>query len=202
MKKLMLTASALVLGLSLAMPAMAECNGVYVAGRGGIFKNHFKKKQTHEFDQEGLDKKKLMLSGALGYRYDYWRTELEYVWRDRNKNSFYDPDDGSFDFKNNFKSYSGMWNNYIDFFPYEWISPYAGVGIGYTKLKYSARNFNDVIIGDYSETNFTWSLGAGVTVKVTNRINVDAGYRYYDIGSFKHEDVTLQEIYGGLRYVF
>jgi opacity protein-like surface antigen len=45
-------------------------------------------------------------------------------------------------------------------------------------------------------------LGAGVTVKVTNRINVDAGYRYYDIGSFGHEDVTLQEVYGGLRYVF
>ena len=71
MKKLILTASALVLGLSLAMPAMAECNGIYVAGRGGIFKNDFKKKQTHEFDQDGLNKEKLMLSAALGYRYDY-----------------------------------------------------------------------------------------------------------------------------------
>ena len=131
MKKIILTASALVLGLSLAMPAMAECNGVYVAGRGGIFKNHFKKKQTHENKFIDMDKEKLMLSGALGYRYDYWRTELEYVWRDKNKhsNKFYE---------NSFKSYSYMWNNYIDIFPYEWISPYAGVGLGYTKFKYNS----------------------------------------------------------------
>ncbi len=196
MKKLILTASALVLGLSLAMPAMADCNGVYVAGRGGVFKNHFKKKQTHDFDQNGMNKNKLMLSGAVGYRYDYWRTELEYVWRDKNKfeNNL---------FKRQFRTYSGMWNNYIDILPYEWISPYAGVGIGYTKLKYSAKDkASQEIIRSDKKTNFTWSLGAGVTVKVTNRINVDAGYRYYDIGSFGHEDVTLQEIYGGLRYVF
>ena len=141
-------------------------------------------------------KNKLMLSGAVGYRYDYWRTELEYVWRDKNKfeNDF---------FKRQFRTYSGMWNNYIDILPYEWISPYAGVGIGYTKLKYSAKDkFENTVIRSDKKTNFTWSLGAGVTVKVTNRINVDAGYRYYDIGSFGHEDVTLQEIYGGLRYVF
>ena len=197
MKKLMLTASALILGLSLAAPAMAECNGIYVAGRGGIFKNHFKKKQTHEFYTDGLEDKELMLSGAIGYRYDYWRTEFEYVWRDKNEENLEDVQDYSF------KSYSGMWNNYVDIFPYEWISPYAGVGLGYTKLKYASH---DKIIGvvDYSKkkTNFTWSLGAGVTIKVTNRINIDAGYRYYDIGSFEHEDVTLQEVYGGLRYVF
>ena len=192
----MLTASALVLGLSLAMPAMAECNGIYVAGRGGIFKNHFKKKQTHEFEDNSLDKKELMLGAAVGYRYDYWRTELEYVWRD--KNEYKDED-----FEHRFKSYSGMWNNYIDIFPYDWISPYAGVGIGFTKLKYSSKdNYEKSVLASEKKTNFTWSLGAGVTVKVTNRINVDAGYRYYDIGAFKNEDVTLQEIYGGLRYVF
>ena len=196
MKKLILTASALVLGLSLAMPAMAECNGIYVAGRGGIFKNDFKKKQTHEFDQDGLNKEKLMLAAALGYRYDYWRNELEYVWRDKNelKEEL---------FKRDFKSYSGMWNNYIDILPYEWISPYVGVGIGATKIKYKSTQFlNPQANYGKNKTNFTWSVGGGVTLKVTNRVNVDAGYRYYDIGSFGRNDVTLQEVYGGLRYVF
>lgn len=196
MRKLILTASALVLGLSLAMPAMADCNGVYVAGRGGVAKNHFKKNQTHYHEQEGMDKNKLMLSGAIGYRYDYWRTELEYVWRKKSEfsNEF---------FGREFKTYSGMWNNYIDIFPYEWISPYAGLGLGYTNMKYNAKDkLSGENIGHDKRSNFTWSLGAGVTVKVTNRINVDAGYRYYDIGSFRNEDVTLQEFYGGLRYVF
>ncbi len=195
MKKLILTASALVLGLSLAMPAMAECNGIYVAGRGGIFKNHFKKKQTH-INNYKLDDAELMISGAIGYRYDYWRTELEYVWRD--KNDFNDEHVGA-----NFKSYSGMWNNYIDILPYEWISPYVGVGLGFTKLKYSAKDKDDnYVFESNKKTNFTWSVGGGVTLKVTNRVNVDAGYRYYDIGSFGRNDVTLQEVYGGLRYVF
>ena len=200
MKKLILTASALVLGLSLAMPAMAECNGIYVAGRGGVFKNDFKKNQTHNFGH-GLEKEKLMLSGALGYRYDYWRTELEYVWRAKNKYSDYDSY-GDLNYKSNIKSYSGMWNNYIDILPYEWISPYVGVGLGFTKIKYDSKAFDGSKIHSANETNFTWSVGGGVTLKVTNRINVDAGYRYYDIGSFDHEDVTLQEVYGGLRYVF
>ena len=30
----------------------------------------------------------------------------------------------------------------------------------------------------------------------------DSGYRYYDMGSIKHADVTAHEIYTGLRYVF
>lgn len=198
MKKIILTASALVLGLSLAAPAMAECNGMYLAARGGGFENHFKKKQTHGYDQLGLNKKKLMLSGAFGYRYDYWRTELEYVWRKKNKVE--DEDN-----MNSFKTYSGMWNNYLDLAPYSWFTPYIGGGIGFTKMKYVARDKadNNTLLPESSDrTNFTWSLGAGVSVKVTNRINVDAGYRYYDIGSFQKQDVTLQEIYGGLRYVF
>lgn len=198
MKKLILTASALVLGLSLAAPAMADCNGIYLAGRGGIFKNHFKKKQTGGFDTTELDKQQFMMSGALGYRYDYWRTEMEYVWRQ--KNEYHDQEMG---FTHRFKTHSLMWNNYIDFAPYSWFTPYAGVGLGYTNIKYkSSDDIDQVTMMDKDKNNFTWSLGGGISVKVTNRINVDVGYRYYDIGSFENEDVTLQEVYGGLRYVF
>ena len=56
--------------------------------------------------------------------------------------------------------------------------------------------------GNYKPTRLTWSVGGGLSVKVTNRFNVDAGYRYYDMGSIKHADITAHEIYTGLRYVF
>lgn len=206
MKKLLFTASALVLGMSISTAANADCNGIYLGVRGGIVKHNYSKKSSTDFNMEGLDKKKLMLSGAIGYRYNYWRTELEYVWRDRNK--FTEPDGMGGSDKLGFKSYSYMWNNYIDFAPYHWISPYAGLGLGFTKMKYTSvqyfpggswdltSHFNN------SPTKFTWSLGGGLTIKVTNRFNVDAGYRYYDMGSIAKMDVHAHEVYTGIRYVF
>jgi opacity protein-like surface antigen len=76
-----------------------------------------------------------MMSGALGYRYNYFRTELEYVWRDKVKNNFVEDGDTT---KQNFKTYSYMLNGYFDLAPYHWITPYIGAGIGYTKMKYSS----------------------------------------------------------------
>ena len=102
-----------------------------------------------------------------------------------------------------------MLNGYFDFAPYRWFTPYVSAGIGFTKMKYNdVYTFPDgssdtgTSNGNYNPTRFTWSVGGGLSVKVTNRFNVDAGYRYYDMGSIKHADVTAHEIYTGLRYVF
>ena len=206
MKKLLLTASALVLGMAVVNTASADCNGIYLGVRGGVVDYNYSKSSSAHMKE--LDKKKLMLSGAIGYRYNYWRTELEYVWRDKNK---WSKDTASTGGSSNltFKSYSYMWNNYIDFAPYYWLSPYAGVGLGFTKLKFNSTSCN--FVGDceddnawfnHTPTNFTWTLGGGLTVKVTNRFNVDAGYRYNDMGSIHKMDVHAHEIYGGVRYVF
>jgi len=207
MKKLLLTASALILGMGISTAANADCNGIYLGVRGGGVDHNYSKSSGVSSNMKELDKTKFMMSGFIGYRYNYWRTELEYVWRDKN------------DWRKNtgvrahsdlgFKSYSYMWNNYIDFAPYHWISPYAGVGLGFTKMKFTSTSTNDD--GDVfdntwffnnSPTRFTWSVGGGLTVKVTNRFNVDAGYRYYDMGAIRKMEVHAHEIYGGIRYVF
>lgn len=198
MKKLLLSVSAVVLGLTVASSAMADCNGFYLAGRGGVVKHDYDHKKTIAgVSSNGINKNRLMLSGALGYRYDYFRTELEYVWRDKSEKTLANVQ------KYSFKSQSGMLNAYFDMAPYSWISPYVSGGIGFTKMEYKDK---DLISGEsyrnYDSTHFTWSLGAGLTVKVTSRFNVDAGYRYYDMGSLGHADVTAHEIYGGVRYVF
>jgi len=205
MKKLLLSASALILGMTITNSANADCNGIYLGVRGGIVDYNYSKASGSNIKQ--LDKKKLMLSGAIGYRYDYWRTELEYVWRDKIKYSRSTGTGGSSDLS--FKSYSYMWNNYIDFAPYHWLSPYAGVGIGFTKMKFNSKSCNafgdcgdDNFWFNHTPTRFTWSLGGGLTVKVTNRFNVDAGYRYYKMGDIHKMGVHAHEVYGGLRYVF
>lgn len=202
MNKLLLGVSALILGLGITTDTRADCNGIYLAGRGGIAWHDYSSDKGSQFETENLDKKRLMLSGALGYRHDYYRLEMEYIWRDKSKNSY---DDGIGGASYNFKSYSVMLNGYIDFAPFRWISPFVNAGIGYSQLKYSDRygdGSSSTKNGNYKPAHFTWSLGGGLTVKVTNRFNVDVGYRYFDMGSIKHADVTDQEIYGGIRYVF
>ena len=182
---------------------MADCNGFYLGGRGGIVKHDYSKKGNSGINSDGLDKNKLMLSGALGYRYNYFRTEVEYVWRDKSEKKYVVSP--TYSTKYNFRSYSYMLNGYFDFAPYRWFTPYVSAGIGLTKLKYKdvdSDGMSGTTNGNYSPTRFTWSVGGGLSVKVTNRFNVDAGYRYYDMGSIKHADVTAHEIYTGLRYVF
>jgi opacity protein-like surface antigen len=208
MKKILLTTSAIILALGYIHEANADCNGLYLAGRGGVVKHEYSQKsgKIAQLDANGLDSNQLMLSGALGYRYDYFRAELEYVWRNKSEEK---ENDGVLTHARSFKTYSYMLNGYIDLAPYRWFTPYINAGIGFTKLKYSdgyifpdGSKDSKTHDGNYGPTRFTWSVGGGLSIKVTNRFNVDAGYRYYDMGSIKSADITAHEVYGGIRYVF
>lgn len=208
MKKLLLTASALVLTLGMAQNANAECNGIYLGIRGGATSHDTSAKHGEQLNSsEDYDDWRFMISGALGYRYDYYRTELEYVWRDKGK--WHAERAGGIELNNDLKTTSYMWNHYIDFLPYNWWTPYVNAGLGFTKIKYNQRTttpLGGTVVNpegyNNTPTRFTWSVGAGMSVKVTNRVNVDAGYRYYDMGSVRYMDIDAHEVYGGLRYVF
>lgn len=212
MNKLLLSASALVLGLAVANQAMADCNGLYLAARGGVVKHDLEKpKSGGNANDNNFDKKRFMASAAVGYRYNYFRGELEYIWRDKIKNHNVEYDDFGGKSENNqkFKTYSYMMNGYIDLAPYHWLTPFVGAGVGFTKYDYKSQTTapGTFFSTKSSKTNFTWSVGGGLSVKVTNRFNVDAGYRYYDMGKYKYDngykrDLTAQEVYGGIRYVF
>lgn len=193
MKKLLLATSAIVLLSSFA--AKAECDGIYGAFRAGIVEHDAKKLQGN------FEDRRLMMSGALGYRWEYFRTELEYVWRKYNRDRSVFPSNALL------KTYSYMWNVYYDILPYNWWTPYVGGGIGWSKIRYLDKHaITGLANEEWATTRFTWSLGGGLSLKVTNRLNFDVGYRYYDLGSPKRPgatyDVSAQEIYGGIRYVF
>ena len=209
MNKLLLTTTALVLGLAFTADALADCNGIYLGLRGGVVKHKLDNPKSGGTGNKNddFDKNRFMMSGALGYRYNYVRTELEYVWRNKVNQTLSDEDGDKI--RQEFKTESYMLNGYIDFAPYHWITPYVGAGIGYTKLKYNSRYPAGMTAANesYDKKRFTWSVGGGLSVKVTNRFNVDAGYRYYDMGDIKHDSgkktgVTAHEVYGGVRYVF
>ncbi len=181
--------------------AFAECDGFYIAGRAGYAKYEIEDDRSgvsQNVSDYVVDKKRFIASGALGYRYEHFRAEFEYVWRDRNSGAIADFADAKF------KSQSYMFVVYYDFFPYSWFTPFVNAGIGWTD--HSLTINNKVATREKMDaTNFTWSLGAGISAKITNRWNLDVGYRYYDMGSLDmyngDTSVTDQEVYVGLRYV-
>lgn len=204
----MIGISAIALGLALANTAKAECNGIYLGVRGGGSSPTIddKHKDSNRFDIGGTD---LMLSGALGYRYEYFRAEVEYIWRNTNEDekTIRVPIEGREDIvstsKGEFDYESYMFNVYVDLAPYSWFTPYISAGVGLTELEYNfTYNNSDGESDNYKKDRFTWSVGAGLSAKMTNRLNLDVGYRYFDFGKLGDGQIHSHEIYGGLRYVF
>lgn len=183
--------------------SFAECDGFYLAGRIGQAK--IEVEDARGLDESASDgvinKKRLLLSGAIGYRHEHWRAELEYIWRKKNEKNVTEFS------KVNFKSNSYMFVVYYDFFPYTWFTPFISAGIGYTDNKLTIKNTSVDTTLNIKADSFTWSIGAGISAKITNRLNMDIGYRYYDMGDGElniyngKTETTDHEVYMGVRYV-
>ena len=191
------------LALTLAMSTVAEArDGFYLAGRGGAAWNNFNSKK----DSVTKDKKtKLdhvpMFSGALGYKYKYFRGEVEYIWRDDAEEKIEDM--GIYIGDMTLKSESFMFNAYIDFLPNYWISPYIGGGVGFSKIELTHKEDGaDGQSNTWKDTKFTWQMGAGLSIRINKCLNLDAGYRYYTLGKIENAEVNAHEWYGGIRFTF
>ena len=212
MKKILLTAAAF-LGLLFTTEnsALASCDGPYLAIRGGVANHTLGDKDENVATDKKLevDDNSKMFSGALGYRYKYFRIEAEYVWREDNEDSvtsFAESPLGGYIIGRRtaeFSSRSYMANIYWDLSPYTMFTPYLSAGLGITQLEYTFR-MNDSYANTvkYDEDNFTWSVGGGLSAQVTTRFNIDLGYRYYDMGDLGSGAIHNHEVYGGLRYTF
>lgn len=201
MKKSMVTlASALVLSMAAASTASAR-DGFYLAVRGGMDSYNLNDKDDSAAVSSRADFGDVwMMSGAIGYRYSYFRIEAEYVYRDDSDDT-YPAGSGPIEGKRHsvLESDSFMANAYIDFMPNYWISPYVSGGIGWTRLDVTNTDSRTYT---YSSDNFTWSLGGGLSLRLNRCLNLDAGYRYVDMGDIEKANVNAHEYYGGLRFTF
>ena len=94
-----------------------------------------------------------------------------------------------------------MANIYLDLMPNYWISPYLNAGIGITRIDVSIQDPGAEKV-TYSEDNFTWMLGGGLSLRLNRCVNIDAGYRYLDMGDINKANINAHEWYGGLRFTF
>lgn len=195
MKKIISMLSLALMLFGFSAPAEAECNGWYLGARAGAVSNDVSDDSGIIGGGDGnFDDEKLMLAGSIGYRYEWFRTELEFVWRDYVKQ-------GDEDISQKFKTYSYMLNFYWDILPYNWLTPYVDLGLGFSKVKYHSIALGTVR-NSFDTTRFTWAIGGGLSLKMTNRWNIDVGYRYYDMGRLEKADISAQEVYVGTRYIF
>jgi opacity protein-like surface antigen len=134
------------------------------------------------------------------------------------------------------KGYSVMANGYVDLGTYVGITPYVGGGLGIAYNKYfktqGARDCVDVAPDSQSgaggfqcndpagyagqedseaQYNLAYSIGAGLSYRVTKNVSVDLGYEYFSIPSAKyvaydggafniHKGIDYQTVKVGIRY--
>ncbi|MEO0619423.1 MAG: outer membrane beta-barrel protein [Pseudomonadota bacterium] len=122
------------------------------------------------------------------------------------------------------ETHSLMANIYYDFDMGRRFKPYVGAGIGVAYHDMGALDCAPAIPGVCTPGNFqrggenvalAWSLMAGTAFEVSDRITLDAGYRYIDMGDVESgrvditgfvnpghrvEDITSHEIKLGLRF--
>jgi len=103
----------------------------------------------------------------------------------------------------NIGSYVFLANGYVDLGTWYGLTPYVGAGVGFASLR--ASGFNDVggnyardnatgailagtsfatggYLANRDKTNFAWALMAGLGYDVSERLKLELGYRYLNLG--------------------
>lgn len=118
-------------------------------------------------------------------------------------------------------AYSALANVYADLGDFNGLKPYIGAGAGASYLRTSdvKSGGKDTNTGAYpkgeGKWNFAWALMAGVEYPINERLSLDLGYRYLNLGDAKtgsiedgsgnltrvnYENIQAHEVRVGLRY--
>ncbi|WP_369308354.1 outer membrane protein [Providencia rettgeri] len=169
------------------------------------------------------DEKEDFYHGAIAAGYQYgngWRTEAEYTFKKKTEYT-----SSSSIFRTSFNHHKVdaerlMINAYRDYEVYQGISVYGTVGLGVAKIKSSGWQGNTSRqYASNTDTNLVYSIGAGVSYEPIDKLNVDLGYRYIDLGkiesgmnnfdNIRHRQdeqmkahLKSQEVMLGVRYLF
>lgn len=166
---------------------------------------------------------------GVGYKFnDYLRTDLtlDYETPAKFKGSFYCVTGGCgtgvwHDSERvKITAYSALANAYADLGDFHGFKPYVGAGIGASYLRTSQVqsgmiDTDNTPPNSKGKWNLAWALMAGVEYPVSDRLSVDLGYRYLNLGDaqtgsatdgsgnvahINYKDITAHEVRVGLRY--
>ena len=87
-----------------------------------------------------------------------------------------------------------MFNLYYDMPSWHGFTPYVGAGIGMAFVDLQGVTFTNgtvVRLSGQDETNFAWSLMAGVSTDIGRGMKLDVGYRYLNMGDIATGDAAV-----------
>ncbi|WP_099865377.1 outer membrane protein [Pararhizobium haloflavum] len=224
-------------------PAPLPVGGWYLRGSIGMSNQSIDRLSYEYFDVEGYTHTFLDDGGfdsaptvSLGFGYqanDWLRGDITAEYRGKASFNALDrvvEDATGFTYTNNYEAKKSEWlflaNAYADLGNFHGIVPYIGAGIGTSRNTIS--HFTDDnsaggggFAGKDSEWDLAWALHAGLGYQVTDRMTVDFGYSFVNLGDgstapaenydpmfsrpndgFKFEDITSHDFKLGLRYAF
>lgn len=111
-------------------------------------------------------------------------------------------------YESGLSSYSIMAAGYFDIHTFQVanleitpnISGLAGVAFNTTgDFTIRTPGSADIVFKGDSSTNFAWGLGAGAGVKLSEKVTLDLGYRYVDLGEFQSGTALISGATGNLQ---
>jgi opacity protein-like surface antigen len=225
--------------------AIPQVGGWYLRGYVGMSNQDYDGLDYEYFDEPGFTQTWLDDGGfdsaplggvGIGYAFNNWlRGDVTAEFR--GKSSFYALDaftsdaTGALAGTNSYTATKSEWlllaNAYVDLGEYRGISPYVGAGIGASRNTIS--HFNDTnafaagggFAPKHSQWELAWALHAGLGYAVTDRLTMDLGYSYVNLGDaktgdarnydpaftrandgFTFKDLSSHDIKLGIRYKF
>lgn len=215
MKRILLTATAI--GLTAASPALADNQGFYIEGNLGYSTPSDGEVDGNQFELGNG----LVSGGAIGYRSDWWRAELNGSYRSldieqiktapttktvnvRGKPVSVAIPSQQLDGDGSASATVGLLNVYLDHDIGLPVRPYVGGGVGlaYVQMESYGQSM--------STPAFVWDVAAGLSYDITDHITATAGYRYLHfegsdflgVGQSDIGDVGCHEFLAGIRYTF
>jgi len=135
---------------------------------------------------------------AAGYQYgNGWRTEGEYTFRQKTEFT-----SGATAFPTSFNHLKLnterlMLNVYRDYDLGYGVSLFGTAGVGVAKVKAGGWQGNTSReYADSTQNNLAYSLGAGVSYSPVDRLSIDVGYRYVDMGKVESGYNTFGNVRG------
>jgi opacity protein-like surface antigen len=130
----------------------------------------------------GSDDSSFVAGGGVGYRYnDNMRADVTVDWSGE-----YDVAPGA-----DLSTTTVLGNLYFDWANDSAFTPYVGAGLGY--------GWADSTLGD--DSGLAMGLAAGVSIGLTDNVDIDAGYRFRDI-MISGPDTQEHQAVVGVRFSF
>ncbi len=164
--------------------------GLYLKGAIGALLPSNKFKEEGPYLEKRPEGNPIYILG-IGYKFNkFFRTDLTTEYSSL-KYEASDLDVGTA-LAQRVKLFNIMVNGYFDFYTGRIFTPYAVVGLGYSRsnAKDLIDSELDITYSGNNKNNFAWNVGLGSKITLSKNIDFDITYKYADFGKISINDVT------------